>query len=35
MRAVVEWLERYQIALYLVALAVGVVFGLLEPAIAQ
>ena len=35
MRAGVEWMERFQITLYLAALALGAVVGLLVPAIAH
>lgn len=35
MRASVEWMERYQVPLYLVALALGAGLGLLIPAAAR
>lgn len=35
MRASVEWMERYQVALYLAALAVGGLVGSVMPAVAQ
>lgn len=35
MRAVVEWMERCQVPLYLAALVVGVLAGLLIPAVAH
>jgi len=34
-RARVEWMERHQVVLYLAALAVGAVVGLLVPAVAH
>ncbi|MGF3055355.1 arsenic resistance protein [Microbacterium sp. YY-01] len=35
MRAVVEWMERYQVPLYLAALAAGAGIGLLVPEVAH
>ena len=35
MRAAVEWMERWQVPLYLAALVVGAAVGLLAPAVAH
>lgn len=35
MRAAIEWWDRHQVALYLVAIAVGAVVGLLVPTLAR